>query len=188
MPLSRLVTATGLHENTLRGHLDALSRAGLVRRERGHPNGRGRPAWLWSGERGDGGGAREYAGLAGALARTLKRTSAKPAADAIEAGRSWGHELAAGRVASSAAPREQVNALLDDLGFAPQPEPDSETVRLTQCPLLDLAREHPEIVCNVHLGLVGGALEQIGAEDVDTELVPFAEPGACLLHLRGTGR
>jgi hypothetical protein len=33
----------------------------------------------------------------------------------------------------------------------------------------------------VHLGLVRGALEEYGADPTGSDLVPFAEPGACLL-------
>lgn len=186
VPLTTLTTTTGLHENTLRDHLAALTRSGLVRRTQAAPHGRGRPAWLWSTQPVTRRSGNEYAGLAAALTRTLLRTSRHARADAIEAGRSWGHDLVDGSHAGS--PREQIHTLLDDLGFAPEADPRdaAQTMRLARCPLLELAREHPEIVCNVHLGLVGGALESIGAENIDTELVPFAEPGACLLHLRET--
>ena len=33
----------------------------------------------------------------------------------------------------------------------------------------------------MHLGLVRGALEEYGADPAGSDLVPFAEPGACLL-------
>ena len=45
--LAALVLATGLHENTVRGHLEALFRDGFVTRRRAEASGRGRPAWLW---------------------------------------------------------------------------------------------------------------------------------------------
>jgi hypothetical protein len=35
----------------------------------------------------------------------------------------------------------------------------------------------------VHLGLAQGALEEYGAEPAGARLLPFAEPGACRLHL-----
>jgi len=189
LSLGRLSEETGLHANTLRGHLDALAGLGLARRERAEPAGRGRPGWLWSAARSAPG---EYAGLATALARTVHRTSADPAGDAIEAGRAWGHELAAARPAGGAdvPVRARVRELLAGLGFGPErAQADARTdtgttLRLTRCPLLDVARELPDVVCNVHLGLVGGALEEYHSDDVDAELVPFAEPGACLLHLR----
>lgn len=187
-----LVAVTGLHENTLREHLGALARAGLVRRERATPTGRGRPAWLWSAVPAGTAGAAEYAGLASALARALHHSSPQPVADAIEAGRSWGHDLAtADPTETGAGPRRRLEGVLGTLGFAPEHDerdPSGATVRLTRCPLLDAAREMPEVVCNVHLGLVGGILEQLGARDVDSRLTPFAEPGACLLELREVTR
>ena len=55
------------------------------------------------------------------------------------------------------------------------------SVRLTRCPLLEAARSNPLIVCNVHLGLLRGVLVEYGADPTGSALVPFAEPGACLL-------
>jgi hypothetical protein len=49
--------------------------------------------------------------------------------------------------------------------------------------LLEAAHQYPDVVCGVHLGLTQGALEEFGADPVGTELLPFAEPGACRLHL-----
>jgi predicted ArsR family transcriptional regulator len=182
--LNDIVELTGLHENTLRAHLDGLASAGLVRRERAVPDGRGRPAWLWSVE--PAGHQSEYAGLASTLAATLSRTSADPTGDARSAGEDWGRALAADRPMSRAengddTARAGMLGLLEDLGFAP--EGPAERVRLTRCPLLEAARRHPEIVCHVHEGLVEGALAAYGDHTTTAELQPFAEPGACLLLL-----
>lgn len=180
--IAALVAHTGLHENTLRGHLEGLEDAGLVSRQRETPEGRGRPAWLWTATTGRTGS--EYAGLAAALAGTVQRTSDDPAADAALAGREWGRSLvrdnpAHGQLADS---RELVQSLMDQLGFVPVMEDD--TVRLTRCPLLEVARRHKDVVCSVHTGLISGALEEFGDHDTEAVLQPFAEPGACLLHLR----
>ncbi len=190
--LAALVAATGLHANTVREHLEALERDGLVTRRQAPPSGRGRPAWLYQAMAPDTGSS-EYAGLAAALAATLKRTSADPTADAVAAGVDWGHDLAAdhGRPdrPTAAAARREVVALLDDIGFGPEPNDPNTVVRLTRCPLLEAAHKYPDIVCGVHLGLVRGALEEYGADPEGTDLRPFAEPGACRLRLgaRGTG-
>ena len=69
------------------------------------------------------------------------------------------------------------------MGFAPVPDDDVRELRLTRCPLLEAAHQHPEVVCAVHLGITEGALESFGAPAGDVELLPFAEPGACLLRL-----
>ena len=188
--LGALVSATGLHANTVREHLDALEHDGLVTRRQATPEGRGRPAWLYQAVAES--GPSEYAGLASALASSLRRTSAHPEQDAVAAGVEWGHQLAAGRGGpdrpGAAAARREVVALLDDIGFAPAPNDRHTVVRLTRCPLLEAAHKNPDIVCGVHLGLVRGALEEYGADPEGTTLLPFAEPGACRLHLASGGQ
>lgn len=200
--LAALAHAAGLHENTVREHLDALVAAGLVTRFPAEPSGRGRPAWLYQATDLD---VDAYAGLATVLARSIHDHSPDPAGEAVAAGRSWGRSLARRRGAPHDGPADgpaqpdptgagrRVVVLLGTLGFAPDaPGSDTggpDTVRLTQCPLLEAAYELPDVVCGVHLGLVQGALEEYGAttsaaED-GTRLLPFAEPGACVLYLAG---
>lgn len=187
--LSTLAELCGLHTNTVREHLDALVKEGLVGRQASAPAGRGRPALLY---RATGPGSSsttsvEYAGLAAALAAALRQHSASPAEDAVAAGREWGRRLARARhttpAGTSAAARRRLVALLDEAGFAPRPDAHGSHVRLTRCPLLDAAREHPQIVCGVHLGLAQGALSELGADPSGTDLLPFAERGACTLRL-----
>ncbi len=186
LTLSSLVTATGLHENTLREHLAGLVGRGLVRRHRAEPAGRGRPAWRYELTEEETAGS-EYAGLAAALAAAMARTNDNPGPAAAAAGEEWGRELARDRGAtpgSSRAARDEVLQLLDDLGFTPQAAPERPAqVRLTRCPLLEAAHRHPEVVCAVHLGIVRGALTEYGADPAGSSLVPFAEPGACRLVL-----
>lgn len=185
--LAALVVTSGLHDNTVREHLDALVREGLAHRHSAAPAGRGRPAWLYEATGTDAAAAPEYAGLASALAAAIHRTSTSPVDDAIVAGRQWGRELALERGArpapSAVAARREVVSLLDEVGFAPQADARSSVVRLTRCPLLEAAHKYPDVVCGVHLGLTRGALEEYGADPHGTDLLPFAEPGACRLHL-----
>jgi len=90
--------------------------------------------------------------------------------------------------------RREVVALLDRLGFAPSPDARVSVVKLRRCPLLEAAHKNPEVVCGVHLGVVRGALDELGADPEQTELTalePFSEPGACRLDLlprRATAR
>lgn len=185
---AELATRAGQHTNTVREHLDSLVENGLATRERAAADGRGRPAWLYTvvpvePEH------TEYAGLATALALQIARTSSRPAEEAQAAGAAWGEQLATTAPAApstSAAARRGVVELLGRLGFDPQTDARARTVRLRQCPLLQAAKAQPEVVCSVHLGLVKGALAAWRTASEGTELVPFAEPGACLLHLSGT--
>lgn len=190
LTVAALTEATGQHPNTVREHLDALVDAGLAERSRAAVSGRGRPAWRYAAVPAPSGGSPEYAGLATALALQLARTSSDPREEAAAAGQAWGARLAGGvrpRPRTAASARRGVVEVLDDLGFAPERVARSSTVRLRQCPLLEAAREHPEVVCSVHLGIARGALDAWGAPSDDVALVPFAEPGACLLHVGAQG-
>lgn len=185
--VAALATMIGQHPNTIREHLDGLVASGLAKRTRADSIGRGRPAWLYAATDEDGGtpGAREYAGLATALAGQLARTSTDPAGDAIEAGKAWGRALARDRepAENPTAARRDVVEILDDLGFDPDADARAEVVRLRRCPLLEAAYEHPDIVCGVHVGIVRGALETLGGDSEAAEMLPFAEPGCCRLDL-----
>lgn len=173
-----LCTATGLHENTVRGHLDRLRADGYVRREREATSGRGRPAWLWRAVR----RAPEspYPGLATALAETLARSGRDAVLRAREAGRTWGREIAERRH-DDGAPREAVVAAMRDQGFAPLDTGDA--VLLQRCPLIEAATRHPEIVCAVHQGMIDGLLAARGVHS-ESRLLPFTAPGVCTLELR----
>ncbi len=208
-----LSALTRQHPNTIREHLDGLVAGGLATRSRAPAHGRGRPAWLYSAtpDLGSDQGANDYAGLASALAAQIIRTSQQPGADAIEAGRGWGRDLvrrshvSAGkgeglpasdeaRAPSAVAARRAVVTLLEELGFAPSPDARAAVIKLRRCPLLEAAHEYPEVVCGVHLGIVRGALDELGNDPDRTErtaLQPFSEPGACRLDLlprSGSGR
>ena len=88
LTLSELQDATGLHHNTLRGHLDALVAAGSASRIASRSGGRGRPAWAYLARE------PEYAALAMALASGLDSGEGRaldPAA--VRGGRAWGERL-----------------------------------------------------------------------------------------------
>lgn len=182
--ITALTQATGWHANTVRGHLIALWQDGYLTREREqHPEGRGRPSWLWQAKQRDTDSS--YARLAGALAASLAITSPHPAADAREAGRNWGRALGAGLSVAPTEP-EARNAVVDIMrneGFAPKAEA-SPVIRLLRCPLLEAAVRHRDIVCAVHLGMISGVLEAVGHADSGSELEPFSAPGECRLTLR----
>jgi predicted ArsR family transcriptional regulator len=131
------------------------------------------------------------------LAAHIGQTSEQPSADAIEAGRVWGRELvrqanlSKGQASTAVAPsavatRRTVVTVLEGLGFAPTADARVCVVKLHRCPLLEAAHRNPQVVCSVHLGLVRGALDELGADPERTErtaLQPFSEPGACRLDM-----
>lgn len=183
-----VAASLGLHTNTARKHLAGLVDDGLLDRSVVASERPGRPATAYSPSAARSEHdprVREYAGLAGALAGHIARTSHDPVADARAAGAEWGATLVAGEGAarSATAARVRVVALLEEMGFDPEPDARCARVRLRRCPLLDAALAHPDVVCEVHLGLVRGAMARLGADASHASLRPFAEPGACLLWL-----
>lgn len=184
--VAAVASALDLHVNTAREHLDGLVDGGLAERTRLQPTGRGRPGWGYAARPGVASrSVGEYASLAAVLAEHAAAQGGDVAGDMERLGRGWGRGLVAGRESSGAEsdPEEAVIELLRTLGFDPEERPP--VIRLRQCPMLDVARRHPEVVCRVHLGLVEGALEAAGGDPQGVDLVAFAEPGACLLHLGG---
>lgn len=184
--LAALADATGLHANTVREHVEGLRERGLVERHRDTPSGRGRPGWLYAATgRSQDDPRPEYAGLATALVQVIRRTSDTPVEDARAAGVTWGRRLASEsqhRPSGVRAARRLVGEMLDEMGFAPEAVGGPHDLRLTRCPLLEAARQDPDVVCSVHAGLAAGALAEFGV-DGDVELAPFAERGACRLRL-----
>ena len=65
----------------------------------------------------------------------------------------------------------------------PEPDDDCDEVVLHRCPLLAAARRFPDVVCQVHLGMVQSVLEAEGADPDRAELTPFTAPGECRLRL-----
>ena len=200
-----LVAAVGGHPNTTRHHLRVLVRAGLVSEGHRTPaGGRGRPAAGYAVTRaghqalgvGLGGStAQEYVALAAAFAERLAERDGNPGADSRAIGRAGGEGLAARHGTAEGEggerPVGRVVGLLDRLGFSPEVEAVADpasgpNVLLRTCPLLDAARRHPEVVCQVHLGLVAGALEADDQPADGVKLEPFARPGACVLGLPRT--
>ncbi|KUN31018.1 ArsR family transcriptional regulator [Streptomyces corchorusii] len=192
----------GLHPNTVRFHLDALVADGLVERRAVAPTGPGRPRTVYTVRPGmDRGGHRDYRLLARMLlSRWAAADPAAARAEAMETGRAWGRFLVDPLPPyEPATPERSVTALLallDGLGFAPRPDGEDgtggepgrtpERIRLRHCPFLELAEEQGGLVCPLHLGLMQGALAELGAPLTATALEPFAEPDSCVAHLAVT--
>jgi predicted ArsR family transcriptional regulator len=175
----------GRHPNTLRDHLAALTSAGLVVRHQAPAEGRGRPRWLYA--TAEHPSVDENAELAAALAWRLAHRERDPLGAARDVSRHWAAQIVAREQLepqpTPRAGRAQVVEVLDRLGYAPVPDEHVDKVALTRCPLLQVANDVPEVVCNVHLGLVEQLLTVSGADPTRATLQPFARPGACALRL-----
>lgn len=183
-----LAQATGLHRTTVRFHLEMLQRAGLVRGQPCPRSGVGRPRTVYAPvSRGGAGHSDAYRRLAGLLAAHLGPTAEARAFRAEQAGVDWATHLVPAVTADRPSPHaaaRQVGALFTEMGF----EPDLTTeghdlqIRLLACPFREVAREQPEVVCAMHLGLLRGSLAQLGVT-APSWLRPFVEPELCLAGL-----
>jgi predicted ArsR family transcriptional regulator len=197
--IASLAERLGLHINTVRRHLAVLEDAGLVAsatEERDRP-GRPRlryhvmPAGIGTVGVGD---DRGYRFIAEVLASHLSGTAADPASVAEAAGATWGRHLIERpppyqRVGVDVAVSRVID-LLDSLGFAPElddKEADRPRVLLRRCPFLDIVKDHQDVICSIHLGLMRGALEELGSKVRVQDLLPFVEPSLCISHLERTG-
>lgn len=183
-----LAELVGLAPNTVRLHLDQLVDAGLVTRERAEPTGRGRPRLIYSAAADADVSEGAYRELARLLAETLASVGPTAQSAAMATGRAWGSELVAQSPDAQTAPgsdsdREQVVALMDDLGFEPRLAEGGAAVEMHHCPFHQVAQQHSDVVCGLHLGLMQGAFTQLGSATHATRLEPFATPRMCLAHL-----
>jgi predicted ArsR family transcriptional regulator len=177
-----------LHPNGVRVHLERLSEAGLLARERTR-HGRGRPRDMWAvaaGARPGGDAPSAYADLGRWLARAVPpRKSTLRTVEAI--GREIGSDLAPAddRVASE----QKMHSTLASLGFQPHREVDPAgnlTYRLGNCPYRDAVRDNRDVVCTLHRGITRGLLDEISPATKLTGFValdPYA--AGCRIELRG---
>jgi predicted ArsR family transcriptional regulator len=184
----------GVHPNTVRFHIDALLRAGRVEQVLGDATGRGRPPVLFrTSRRMDPTGPTNYRLLASILTGYVARDP-DAAGIAAQLGRSASPALVPSspqhRVPSRTRAVTGLVKLLAELGFEPEPADGRRTreIRLRHCPFQNLAEQHGEVVCSVHLGLMQGALTAMRAPVTVDRLDPFVEPDLCVAHLAAATR
>ncbi|MDN5755205.1 MAG: MarR family transcriptional regulator [Micrococcaceae bacterium] len=189
-PVDELARSCGQHPNTVREHLEALVASGhVIRVPAPQPTGRGRPARLYRVAE-QAAAPAAAATLASVLAAQLA-TRPEARAEGVAAGRAWAASLRTGSPDAGRDDPPNAQTVSDDIagaltgtGFtAERSAEDPAVLRLTRCPLLEAAREHPDVVCSVHLGLVQGLLDDAGAPETRAQLLPFAASDACLLRL-----
>lgn len=168
--ISELQAGLGGHPNTIRQQLEQLVGQGFAEEVLLPASGRGRPARRYvattagrqialEDPRRD-----EHGALVEALAEQLA-VQPDAAATARAVGEAWGRRL-------RGEPGLDVARVLEAQGFTPEPVPTGFALRT--CPLLEAAREHPEVVCSIHQGLVDAI------EPGRWQIRPFALPDACL--------
>jgi predicted ArsR family transcriptional regulator len=188
-----IATATGLHTNTARFHLDGLVAAGLATRGQDNAAGPGRPRVTYCAtDVAPAAGQRNYRLLAEMLTSLITGLAPEPAQAALEAGRTWGRYLI-----EAPPPSHQVDGpealrrltgMLSAAGFAPEPVGDQAdpVMSVRQCPFREIAEDHQSLACSLHLGMLQGALAELRAPLVAEKLEPFVEPSRCRAYFGPT--
>lgn len=206
-----LAARLGLHTTTVRFHLDTLCGEGLVERTRIARAGVGRPRTGYRAVR----ERLDYRILAEILALELGDTVDKRRSRAEAAGRRWAERITddepykdtAGQAVPNAAESRKaieersamITTVFDRMGFGPElaaagksRRGNQRTIRLHGCPVRDLARDHPEVACALHRGLLQGLVAKpaaglgnsgVSRPRIQAELEPFVEPELCLARV-----
>ncbi|MFE9093526.1 helix-turn-helix transcriptional regulator [Streptomyces sp. NPDC007264] len=194
MGVQDVAARTELHPNTARFHLDGLVEAGLAARRTEERDQPGRPRMVYRAVAADAtSGLRSYRMLAEMLTGIVVAGVPQPEQAAVRAGETWGRYLA-----DRPAPLEHIDAaegvrrvvqVLENIGFAPDTapgaadHPDQQVIRIRHCPFREIAEQHREVVCSLHLGLMRGVLAEVHAPVAAERLEPFVEPSLCLARL-----
>lgn len=169
--IAELVTATALHPNTVREHLQRLIDDGYVVAQPERRLTRGRPRVLYSAADG------------AAASSPVQRRKVKESAARGDLMR---------RVMPGEAPQldtaslHQVDALVDDLldaGFDPLVDEADLTIDLTPCAQAEAQSAHRSVLCRVHLGLMQSVLTEAGGPLSVAGMRPSCDPRECVVQL-----
>jgi predicted ArsR family transcriptional regulator len=178
--VAELTDYVRLNHNAVRQHLAVLKDAGLVIEEVEDRVRPGRPRLLYRLHpevAGSWGTPGSYAWLAGLLSGAIRRQQ-----DPRQAGRQDGHH----RAAELAGTGDRVDLLEEEMtrrGFRPTRVDRGRRVDfvLGRCPFAEVAGSDPDIVCQLHLGLVEGLTEGLGGLAVERLVAKDPRRAGCRL-------
>ena len=191
---AEIAETLGLHPNTVRPHLERMREVGLLdvttdaRGEVGRPQHR----YSLSAEAPSLGFEPPLMPMLARMVLAMARRLGASPTDAMVVGEAEGAARAV-RYDDAPSALEALVADLDRLGFDPlvtaadgdDTDPDAPVtavVAFANCPFADLARDHPDLVCALHRGLVAGFVAQMGDAEV-TEFCPLAHRTPCQVAL-----
>jgi len=182
-PLDAIAEAVGIHPNTARFHLDALTSAGLVEREIERRDVPGRPKVLFRAARISTDAA--FEGLAQVMVRHFAAGLVDRSERAVQAGVAWGEQVR-GELLASDPTREPLELLVDGmawLGYEPELVDDPRPLlNLRPCPYASIAGSDPDVVCQLHLGVMRGILGPGQPWEI-ASIEPWSGPATCRVTL-----
>ena len=189
LSVADMAKLTGLHINTARFHLDGLVRERVATRTIEGRESPGRPRVLYSIRVGVS-GPRSFGLLAEMLSDLISSLEGSWSTS-LEVGRRWGRLLverpSTAQSINAAEAFASLYGVLDAIGFRPEfstTTGEEVEVLLHHCPFQEVAEKHPNVVCALHLGLMQGALLELGAPIEADSINPFVTTDLCTAGLR----
>lgn len=196
MTAAQLARLLELHVTTARFHLDQLVSAGILEASSVR-EGVGRPRKVYRQAPGSlvaDGDTQAMRILTELLTDSFAARLDGEEVTPYTAGRRWAErhivEDGSERAATPGAWLAKIGRVLDVLsewGYTPNLSMSgagrTAELQLDRCPFLDLARSNPAVVCQIHRGLIAGALERFGEDNAEVSLEPFVGPRHCLAHV-----
>lgn len=196
MTAARIAELLELHVSTARFHLDQLVAAGILESDFVR-EGVGRPRKVY--RQAAGSLAQSHDNHAMRILTELLTDSFAAQLDGekvtpYDAGRRWTEQhipLESSEPATTPgawlAKIGRVIDVLSDWGYTPNLSVSdagrTAELQLTACPFLELAHSNPAVVCQIHRGLIAGALGRFGEVDAEVSLEPFVGPQHCLARI-----
>ena len=171
LTVDQVAKRVDLPTNTVRTHLESLVDAGMASRVLQTRTTPGRPKVAYKGvlpnqthERAHG-----FRLLAEIMAASVAQMDGECGEWMYQVGSEWGRCLMSrapnGEANDEAEIVEKLIDKLDALWFAPElSDDDPLTLCLHNCPFADSTRRYPQAVCQIHTGMINGALEEMGSE------------------------
>lgn len=183
--IEEITSATGLHANTVRPHLEVLLALGIITRAHVARPGPGRRPWVYSVSETP--LERDRRRLAESLLRQLEQADEPELA--AQAAKRWS-EHPDTRVVAAESPDEAVANAADSMsamGFQTTTTPAGDRIDLQGCPYRDLVAERP-VICDIHAALLQRLLGASGQPVSLERLDVWSGPGVCTAHLHRADR
>ncbi|WP_124054419.1 helix-turn-helix domain-containing protein [Arcanobacterium ihumii] len=202
LSIAEIAELQGLHQNSVRESIDALTAAGLVERSKIETSGRGRPAWAYytTAPETDVVTDAYLTKFVRGMCEMLREYADDPEMKAYDMGKDWAEEL-----------RPHTVAFLEDIGieFLDVSKVDDKkllsiirllasvaghdavlkphteaTVQMRACPFVDVDGGIDPIMCEMHRGQLERFTSVVSGGRKQLSLSPMFRPGVCEFSLR----